>query len=138
MSISIYLQPTFSAPPPSPCYHPLGIAHRPCGQRSHLLSDLRAILKDYNDPVLLLFELLQNADDAGATVVRFAVDGRTFRASDPPFMIGPEMAEGLINGLCSCAHAVLNAIHKRSHDMRGNVRLWQCTSDDKTSATTYK
>eukprot|EP01012_Entosiphon_sulcatum_P015925 TRINITY_DN20893_c0_g1_i2.p1 TRINITY_DN20893_c0_g1~~TRINITY_DN20893_c0_g1_i2.p1 ORF type:complete len:1408 (+),score=174.68 TRINITY_DN20893_c0_g1_i2:1138-5361(+) len=79
--------------------HYLGKAVRSFGQRSNLLGEIRGILKDYNDPMSIFLEAIQNADDAGATVVRFACDARVFtHTSEPPLMLGADMAETLTTG----------------------------------------
>jgi sacsin len=47
------------------------------GQHEPLVTRLRSILKDYKDGLTIVKELLQNADDAGATEVTICYDTRT-------------------------------------------------------------
>ena len=54
----------------------LGIGEE-CGQEEKLTSRLRTLLEDYTDGFAIPKELIQNADDAGATEVRFLYDERT-------------------------------------------------------------
>ena len=48
-----------------------------CGQEEKLTSRLSTLLEDYTDGFAVPKELIQNADDAGATEVRFLYDERT-------------------------------------------------------------
>ena len=54
----------------------LGIGEE-CGQEEKLTSRLRTLLEDYTDGFAIPKELIQNADDAGATEVKFLYDERT-------------------------------------------------------------
>ena len=48
-----------------------------CGQQEKLTDRLNRLLEDYTDGFAVAKELIQNADDAGATEVRFLYDERT-------------------------------------------------------------
>ncbi len=48
-----------------------------CGQHEELTTRLKNLLKDYADGYAILKELIQNADDGKATVVKFMYDERT-------------------------------------------------------------
>ncbi|KAH3756399.1 Sacsin protein [Pelomyxa schiedti] len=52
-------------------------------QSSSVIDALRTIVNNYSGDVSILLELLQNADDAGATVVRFMLDPRTYECNLP-------------------------------------------------------
>ncbi|XP_068720137.1 sacsin-like [Montipora capricornis] len=47
------------------------------GQEEKLTTRLNRLLEDYKDGLAVIKELIQNADDAGATVVKFLYDKRT-------------------------------------------------------------
>ena len=51
------------------------------GQSEALTTRLRHIISDYADGPGILMELLQNADDAGATQVAFLLDKESYGAS---------------------------------------------------------
>ena len=51
------------------------------GQSEALTTRLRHIISDYADGPGILMELLQNADDAGATQVAFVLDEESYGAS---------------------------------------------------------
>ena len=55
---------------------PLGITFKEGGQNEPLTTRLRNILQQYKEGVAILKEIIQNADDAGATEVCFVVDWR--------------------------------------------------------------
>eukprot|EP01031_Cornospumella_fuschlensis_P039421 gene39421-47992_t len=44
------------------------------GQKVDLTASIRNILRNYPEGTAIFKELIQNADDAGATVVRFCFD----------------------------------------------------------------
>ena len=54
------------------------------GQVERLTSRLRQLIHDYPEGLGIIKELLQNADDAGARVLRLAFDWRTHRAERLP------------------------------------------------------
>lgn len=60
------------------------------GQHEVLTSRLRRIIDDYADGPGILSELLQNADDAGATEVRFLIDESTHGSGS---LLGGNMAD---------------------------------------------
>ncbi|XP_028400771.1 sacsin-like [Dendronephthya gigantea] len=60
------------------------------GQYEPLTTRLRNILREYKDGVGIFKELIQNADDAGATKVKFLVDWRHGRTES---LFSPGMAE---------------------------------------------
>ena len=62
------------------------------GQQVPLVTRLRSILKDYKDGLTIVKELLQNADDAGATKVTICYDART-HAVDADSLLYRGMAE---------------------------------------------
>ena len=62
------------------------------GQHEPLVTRLRSILKDYKDGLTIVKELLQNADDAGATNVTICYDART-HAIDADSLLYRGMAE---------------------------------------------
>jgi sacsin len=59
------------------------------GQNEPLTMRLKNILKEYKDNASIFKELIQNADDAGATEVKFLVDWRTHPCSS---LLSPGMA----------------------------------------------
>lgn len=63
---------------------PRRLAGRPAGQREDLVARLRDLAGNYPAGIGILKEFLQNADDAGATWVRFTLDLRHHRAEDIP------------------------------------------------------
>ena len=60
------------------------------GQSEPLTRRIKGLLEDYKDGVAVLKELIQNADDAGATEVHFMYDSRDFRGSSHT-LIDPQM-----------------------------------------------
>ena len=54
------------------------------GQTEPVVSRLRGLIRDYPAGIGVIKEFLQNADDAGATWVRFALDLRTHPAEVHP------------------------------------------------------
>ena len=48
----------------------------PFGQREELDNRLRAILRSYDTKAHIFTEMIQNADDAGATEIKFIIDSR--------------------------------------------------------------
>ncbi len=60
------------------------------GQYEPLTTRIRNILREYKDGVGIFKELIQNADDAGATTVKFLVDWRKGRTGS---LFSPGMAE---------------------------------------------
>ena len=72
----------------------LGISHDAfgdVGQHEPLVTRLRNILRDYQGGLTIIKELLQNADDAGATEVTICYDSRTHSVSSES-LIFPGMA----------------------------------------------
>ncbi|CAI7990021.1 Sacsin [Geodia barretti] len=61
------------------------------GQHEPLTVRLKNILKDYKDGLTIIKELLQNADDAGATEVNICYDARNHRVN-PGSLLFPGMA----------------------------------------------
>ena len=63
-------------------YMQLGVhAAEAFGQSEALTTRLRHIISDYADGPGILMELVQNADDAGATQVAFLLDEESYGAS---------------------------------------------------------
>ena len=62
------------------------------GPHESLVSRLRTILEDYKGSLTIIKELIQNADDAGATEVNIRYDGRT-HSVEPTSLIFPGMAK---------------------------------------------
>ena len=62
------------------------------GQHEPLVTRLKNILKDYKGGLTIIKELLQNADDAGATELTICYDARLHRAR-PKSLIFPGMAD---------------------------------------------
>ena len=63
----------------TPLSEELGISEdtfEDAGQHEPLIVRLKNILKDYKDGLTIIKELIQNADDAGATVVKICFDAR--------------------------------------------------------------
>ena len=60
------------------------------GQYEPITTRIRNILREYKDGIGIFKELIQNADDAGATTVRFLVD---WRKGQTDSLFCPEMAE---------------------------------------------
>ena len=56
----------------------------PFGQHEQLTQRIRDILNTYNNNEMVLKELLQNADDAGATMLYFILDERTHKTERLP------------------------------------------------------
>src|SRR5713226_60748 len=54
------------------------------GQRDRLTRRLRGLIRAYPEGIGIIKELLQNADDAGARLMRVILDGRTHPASRLP------------------------------------------------------
>ena len=57
---------------------------RAAGQQVELLATLRNLIRDYPAGIGVVKELLQNADDAGATWLRVVFDRRTHRGAELP------------------------------------------------------
>ena len=62
------------------------------GPHEPLVSRLRTILEDYKGSLTIIKELIQNADDAGATEVNICYDGRTHSVK-PNSLLFPGMAK---------------------------------------------
>lgn len=60
------------------------------GQYEPITTRIRNILNEYKDGVGILKELIQNADDAGATTVKFLIDQRHGPTTS---LFSPGMAE---------------------------------------------
>lgn len=60
------------------------------GQRVDLTRRIREILINYPEGTTVLKELIQNADDAGATKVCFCLDRRTHRTDS---LLSPKLAQ---------------------------------------------
>ena len=60
------------------------------GQQEPLLQRLKNILKDYKDGLTIIKELLQNADDAGATELNIIYDSRNHKSNE---LLFPGMAK---------------------------------------------
>lgn len=63
---------------PPPIYGCAGLAAEAFGQSEALTTRLRHIIEAYADGPGVLMELVQNADDAGATTVRFMLDHTSY------------------------------------------------------------
>ena len=56
---------------------PLGIDYECTGPYESITQRIKGLVEDYGDSIDVFKELIQNADDAGATVVKFLIDWRT-------------------------------------------------------------
>ena len=65
---------------------PLGLDYEEVGQHEPLTTRLKNILGEYPGDETVLKELIQNADDAGATSVRFVMDWRDLRNTKKPLL----------------------------------------------------
>ena len=77
--VSKYLAKHFKVPPvTSKIARPTGLMIRceKAGQSIELSRRIQNIIKDYKDSIDVFKELIQNADDAGATEVKFLIDWR--------------------------------------------------------------
>ena len=63
------------------------------GQQEPLVTRIKNILKDYQDGLTIIKELIQNADDAGATEMTICYDSRSHSVSSPKSLIFPGMAK---------------------------------------------
>ena len=70
MSLSIRAAPS----------QPLGIDYECTGPRESITHRIKELVEDYGDSIDVFKELIQNADDAGATEVKFLIDWRTHNA----------------------------------------------------------
>ncbi|XMA11556.1 hypothetical protein WAI453_004347 [Rhynchosporium graminicola] len=69
------------------------MAPQPIGsnaQKQRLTTALKNICRDYPAGGTVIRELLQNADDAGATEVKFVLDDRTYPTEN---LIDPKLAQ---------------------------------------------
>lgn len=55
----------------------LAIEYTRSGQYESITNRIKRIVEDYNDDIDIFKELIQNADDAGATEIKFLIDWRT-------------------------------------------------------------
>ena len=67
MSLSVRVAPS----------QPLGIDYECTGPYESITHRIRELVEDYGDSIDVFKELIQNADDAGATEVKFLIDWRT-------------------------------------------------------------
>ena len=58
---------------------PLGIDYESTGPHESITHRIHEVVEEYGDQIDVLKELIQNADDAGATVVKFLIDWRDWR-----------------------------------------------------------
>ncbi len=70
------------------------------GQSEALTTRLRHIISDYTDGPGILMELLQNADDAGATEVAFLLDEESYPTSS---ILGESSPPPLLHMGSACA-----------------------------------
>ena len=59
---------------------PLGIDYECTGPHESITHRIKELVEDYGDSIDVFKELIQNADDAGATEVKFLIDWRTHNA----------------------------------------------------------
>ncbi|CAH1272310.1 SACS [Branchiostoma lanceolatum] len=69
----------------------LGPGMKLCGQKEPITRRLKTIIDEYKEGSGIFNELIQNADDAGATEVKFAVDWRQ-NSQARTSLLSPEMA----------------------------------------------
>ena len=68
----------------------LSIKYKLAGQHESITNRIRHIVEDYGTTIDIFKELLQNADDAGATEVKFLIDWRN-NPSDPESLFAEEL-----------------------------------------------
>ncbi|KAJ7380181.1 hypothetical protein OS493_010892 [Desmophyllum pertusum] len=96
------------------------------GQEERLTTRLNRLLEEYTDGFSVLKELVQNADDAGATEVRFLYDGRTN---------GDAMTCLIDEGMKGCqgpALWVYNDAEFKDEDFENIVKLNEATKEHDT------
>ena len=95
------------------------------GQHEPLITRLRSILKDYKDGLTIIKELLQNADDAGATEVTICYDARTHVVDTDSL---------LYRGMSEC-HGPALLVHNNAtftdEDFENITKLDAATKEDK-------
>lgn len=97
------------------------------GQSESITNRLRTILDLYPDGSPIFSELIQNADDAGATVVRFLVDNQTYSVES---LMDPKMAALQGPSLLVYNNAVFSEA-----DFRNLARIGQASKIEKLATT---
>lgn len=90
---------------------------RAAGQREKLTTRLNQLIRDYPEGVGIFKELLQNADDAGASKIHFILDWRRHQVEPLP---GPQMQELLSPALLVYNDAIFTDEDFQSIEQLGN------------------
>ena len=96
------------------------------GQTEPLTTRLHNILKDYNDGFAILKELIQNADDAGATEIRFLYDERQNKNART------KLIDKGMKGFQGPALWCYNDVEFTDEDFRNIVKLGGATKEQAT------
>ena len=70
---------------------PLGIEYECTGPYESITHRIHEVVEEYGDQIDVFKELIQNADDAGATVVKFLIDWRDWRGNQGSKLLTREM-----------------------------------------------
>ena len=70
---------------------PLGIKYECTGPYESITHRIHEAVEEYGDQIDVFKELIQNADDAGATVVKFLIDWRDWRGNQGSKLLTKEM-----------------------------------------------